>query len=146
MHNFKSTLRYQTGVATFVQLAVTVFLVVINNMVALFGECKNGSDCAVTAVFSMIFIIVTAIWFLLLSAIGYAAEERRSRNFAYLLIAGEIATAGIAFGFYTHPANLFGQLSALAVIIIAIRVSFMALRIARSRGGRIVARSKFNKS
>lgn len=140
MFNFQSTLRYQTGTASFIQLAVVVLLVVVNNLFTLVDSCKSGGECAVTALFSMIFIFMTALWFFVLSAIGYAAEERRSRNLAYMLILGQLATMGIAYGFFKHPANWFGMLSALIVILLAAWVIMLAWRLSKAKGGRIVAR------
>ena len=138
---FSSTLRYQTGTASLIQLAVVVFLVVINNLVTLVGACSNSNECAMTALFSMIFIVMTAIWFFVLSAIGYAAQERRSRKLAFLLIAGQLATIGIAYGFLKHPANWFGGLSAFVVLVVAVWIIVLAWRLAQARGGRVVART-----
>lgn len=79
---------------------------------------------------------------MVLSVIGYAAEERRSRNLAFLLIAGQIATFGISYGFFGHPANWFGQLSALIVAVSAVWVSLLAWQLAKARGGRVVSRPR----
>lgn len=145
MISFSSTLRYQTGTASFIQLAVVVLLVVINNLLTLIDSCRSGSECAVTALFSMVFIFMTFLWFFVLSAIGYAAEERRSRNLAYLLIAGQLATMAVAYGFFKHPANWFGMLSALIVLILAGWVIVLAWRLSKAKGKRIVARSVNNR-
>lgn len=145
MLTLHSTLRYQTGTASFIQLAVVVLLVVLNNLFTLIDSCKSGGECAITALFSMIFIIMTALWFFVLSAIGYAAEERRSRNLAYMLILGQLATIGVAYGFFKHPANWFGMISALVVILLACWVIVLAWRLSKAKGGRIVARPAANR-
>lgn len=92
--------------------------------------------------FSIVFIIMAALWFLGIAAVGYAAEERRNRNFALLLIALELATAGVAFGFVTHPGNSFGLISALLIVAGALWICLMAWRLAKARGGRVSARPR----
>lgn len=142
MLTLNSTLRYQTGTASFIQLAVVLLLVVINNLFTLIGACKNGDECAVTALFSVLFIVMTGLWFLTVSALGYAAEEKRSRNLAFVLIAGQLITIGVAYGFLKHPSNWFGAISALVVIALSSWIILLAWRLAQARGGRVVARTK----
>jgi hypothetical protein len=136
-------LHYQTGTASFIQLAAVMFLIVINNVMAFILACTQASsECAITAMFSLIFIIMAGFWFFGLSALGYAAEERRSSKLAYALIVGQLMTIAAAFGFFQHPSNWFGALSALVVMVFSAWVILLAWRLSRAKGGRIVYRPR----
>jgi hypothetical protein len=57
-------IHYQTGTATFIQLAAVMFLIVINNLVAFISACMSeGGECAITAMFSLVFIIMAGVSF-----------------------------------------------------------------------------------
>ncbi|HEU4984148.1 MAG TPA: hypothetical protein VFT58_00795 [Nitrososphaera sp.] len=136
-------LRYQTGTATFIQLATAMFLIVINNVIAFISACtEESSECAITAMFSLVFIIMSGLWFLAVSAIGYGAEDRRSGKLAYVLIIAELMTIAAAFGFFQHPSNWFSGLSALVIIVLAAWIIVLAWRLSRAKGGRIVHRPR----
>lgn len=81
---------------------------------------------------------MTGVWFMIISAIGYTAEERRSRAAAYVLIAGQLATIAVSWGFLKHPNNWFGAVSAFIVIVLSGWVIMLAWRLAQAKGGRIV--------
>lgn len=139
-------LRYQTGTATFIQLAIAVFVVVINNFIILIDSCNSAAECAAAAMFSLFFIIATAAWFGFLSMIGYKAEEQRNHRAAYVLIASELATAAVVYGFFANPGGTFGKLSALLILLTCGWVIMLAWRLARARGKRIVAHHRKTKS
>ena len=121
------------------QLIGVVLLVIINNIIILIESCKSAPECAAAAMFSLFFVVSTAVWFGFLSMIGYKAEEQRSHKAAYALIVGEVATAAAAYGFFSNPGGFFGKLSAFLVLVSCGWVVYLAWRLARARGGRIVA-------
>lgn len=135
-------LHYQTGTATFIQLALVMLLIVINNLVGFIIACtSDSSECAISAMFSLVFIIFSGIWFIFVSAVGYAAEEKRSSKLAYVLIAGQLVTLGAAYGFSQYPSNWFGAVSSVVIMLSCVWIIVLAWRLSRAKGGRIVSRA-----
>lgn len=132
-------LHYQTGTATFIQLAIVMFLIVMNNIITFIATCTSEtSECAITAMFSLIFIIMAGVWFLAVSAVGYAAQDKRSSKLSYALIAAELLTLAAAYGFSQYPSNWFGSLSAVVIMLSCAWIILLAWRLSRAKGGRIV--------
>lgn len=136
-------LHYQTGTATFIQLAVVVFLIVLNNLVAFIQACTaNASNCVVTAFLSMVIIVGAGLWFMALSALGYAAQERRSPRLAKILIGAQLFTAFIALMIVRLPGNWMAGLSAFVTLVVAVWVAVLAYRLSKAKGGRIVQKAQ----
>lgn len=136
-------LHYQTGTATFIQLAVVLFLIVLNNVIAYVQDCfVQDTGCVATAFVSMVMIVFAGIWLLILSILGYAAQERRNKRIAYTLIGLEAFTLLIALMLARLPGNWFAGLSAVIAALIAAWVMLLAFRISRAKGGRIVQRQR----
>lgn len=134
------TLRYQTGTAGFIQLAVVMLLIVLNNLISFLQTCVGDTgNCVPAAFVSIVIIVFAALWFGFLSALGYAAQDKRSRRLATALIIGQAITAVSALMILRLPGGWLAALSALIVFVVAIWVAVLAFRLRQSKGGRIVA-------
>ncbi len=140
-------LRYETGIITFVQLVTVVPLAFVNGLLDIFDSIGEGEGHVMeTIIFAMIFVLMLAFWFGLVSALGYAAQERRSRFFAKMLIAAELGTGGAALLYMQHPGDALGFITALIIGLLALWAIVLAFRLHQSRGGRIVARGGSHRS
>src|SRR5689334_24419757 len=89
--------RYETGVITLVQFILLSLLGIANGLNSIVSTCRaTGHDCISNMIVSLIFFIITTAWFAFIWILGYAAQERRSRRLAQMLIAAEVAIALIA--------------------------------------------------
>jgi hypothetical protein len=91
---------------------------------------------------SLVFVILLGVWLGIVSTIGYAAEEKRSRRLAIVLIGCEFLIFMVAAFNARHTTNLFERLTSLTDLFIAIWIMVLAFRLARANGGRIVSRSR----
>ena len=133
-------LRYETGIATLVQLIVTTLLTFIGSIVSAVGGCtgKPSADCVSNTLVSLIYIILTVGALGFIAALGYVAQERRSRRLAMALITLE-AFAALIYLFDTKQANsITDGITNLLSFLLAIWVITIAWRLVRAKGGRIV--------
>jgi cytochrome c biogenesis factor len=136
-------LRYETGTATLIQLGVVTLLGFINQVGASVSSCLNdASECVGDSFVSLVFVILLGVWLGIVSTIGYAAEEKRSRRLAIVLIGCEFLIFMVAAFNARHTTNLFERLTSLTDLFIAIWIMVLAFRLARANGGRIVSRSR----
>ena len=136
-------LRYETGIATLIQLAAVMFFIVANNVANLINDCfVQDRGCVEPAFVSIVIIFFTGLWFVFLSVIGFAAQDKRSHKLAKLLIAGEVFTALIALALLRYPGTVFVALSAIITIAAAVWISILAYRLSKAKGGRIVQRPR----
>lgn len=135
--NFRS----QTGVSTFIQLAVVTFFVVIAGITDLFKNCEVGTECVANSFLWIVIIVMVAVWFFILSSLGYAVQMKRSRRLAKLLIAGELFTAFLAFMIFSHPSGPLSLVGGFVTFLIALATAFMAFRVHQARGGRVTTTS-----
>lgn len=136
-------LHYQTGTATFIQLVVVLFLIVLNNVIAFIQDCFiRDAGCVAPAFVSMVMIVFAGIWLMILSVIGYAAQERRNKRVAYTLMGLQAFTMLIALMLARLPGNWFAGVSAVIAAVLAGWVIILAFRISRAKGGRIVQRQR----
>jgi hypothetical protein len=133
-----ANLRSQTGVATFVQLAAVTFFVVIAGVTDLVKNCDVGSSCVANSFLWIIIVFMVALWFFILSGLGYAVQMKRSRRLAKLLILAELFTAGIAFMIVSHPSGPLSLIGGLVTLLIALGTALMAFRVHQAKGGRVV--------
>lgn len=133
-------LRYETGIITFIQLVTVVPLAFINGILDIIASIADEDGHVMeTIIFAMIFVLMLAFWFGFVSALGYAAQERRSRFFAKMLIAAELGTGGAALLYMQHPGDILGFFTALIVGLLALWAIVLAFRLHQAKGGRITA-------
>lgn len=132
-------LRYETGTATLAQFIIMSFFGIAGAFDSSITTCQiEGKDCLFNAITSILFFILTALWFGAIWVLGYAAEERRSHRLAYVLIAVEGLVLLVAtFNAQNHP-NTLSLITSLLDIALALWVILLAFRISRAKGGRIV--------
>lgn len=134
-------LRYETGTATLIQFGVVTLLGLMNQIIAIVKSCLNDvSECVGDSLVALIFVVMLAFWLGVVSVIGYAAQDKRSRKLAILLIGCEFLILGVAIFNAKHGTILLERLTSLIDAAIAIWIMVLAYRLARSGGGRIVAR------
>lgn len=132
-------LHYQTGTATFIQLAVVLFLIVLNNIITLVQRCVGNSiNCVGDAFVSLVMIVFAGAWFGFLSVLGYAAQDKRSQRLATALIVAQVGTAFAALAMMRLPGSWYVAVSAAIVFVIAIWVIVLAIRLRQAKGRRIV--------
>src|SRR4051794_7575424 len=91
-------LTYETGTATLIQFIALGMLNIVNGLESIITTCRHESgDCVGNILTSIIFYILTVLWFGIVTVIGYTAQERRSKRLAQLLIAAEAIIALIAW-------------------------------------------------
>lgn len=133
-------IRYETANATFVQFIVGVGLSFISGIVSIVSGCRDssGTDCVSNTFVSLILIILTVAAFGFLFGLGFVAQERRSRRLALLLIGFEVfAMLIFLFDARQAPATI-DKLTNGASFGVAAWVTYVAWRLSRARGGRIV--------
>jgi preprotein translocase subunit SecG len=139
-------LRYETGIAGLIQFISLTLLGIPNALVSIIPTCSNDhTDCVSNLIVSLIFLLLTAAWFGFVWLIAYAAQERRSKRFAWLLIACEGATAVIALFNSRHDSNYLTKATSIIDLILALWIIILAFRLARAKGGRIVKSSRSRK-
>lgn len=136
-------LKYETGIATFIQFVVLSLLNIINVVGSTVSQCGTGhSDCVWGAFANMVFIILIVLWFGFLWVLGFAAQDRRSKRLAQALILAECMVAIVALFNFKHGHETFARLTSLFNLIMAVYVILLAFRIARAKGGRVVVRGR----
>jgi hypothetical protein len=133
-------LRYETGIATLIQLVVMLLLNFVNALQSSISACSAHSGCISNIVSNLLFIIVLAIWLMFLSAVGYRAQDKRSRNFATVLIASEALIVLVAAFDIKHAPNILGLITSIVDLALAAWVITLAYRLRKARGGRVVVR------
>lgn len=140
-------LTYQTATATVIQFIVLGFLNIVNGIVSIVTTCAHpGGDCTGNILSSIIFYILIVGWFGIVLVLGYAAQERRSKRLAQLLIAAEGAIMLVALfnikltlKYHNGFLNLF---TSTVDLVLAIWIVTLAYRLMRANGGRVVAKAR----
>ncbi|MDL2363573.1 MAG: hypothetical protein QFB86_04305, partial [Patescibacteria group bacterium] len=136
-------LKYETGIATFVQFVLVSFLNIIINISSIVSGCaKNGGDCVWQAFASSVFILLIVVWFGGIWLLGYTAQKRRSRRLAQLLIMAEFSVFIIAGFNARHGHGFLNRLTSFIDVAFALLVIYLAFRLMRAKGGRIVSSSR----
>lgn len=137
------TLTYQTSVATLIQFITLSFLGIANGLNSVVTTCRSETgDCMSNLLVSIIFFIITAVWFGLIWVLGWAAQNRRSKRLAQLLICAEVLIAMVAyFNAKNHPDKL-SLFTSVVDLALALWIIYLAFRLMRAGGGRIVARQR----
>jgi purine-cytosine permease-like protein len=89
---------------------------------------------------SVVFFLLLVGWFAAIWVVGYLAQERRSKNLAFILIGGELLVLLVAtFNGRNHPDTL-SLITSITDAVLAIWVIYLAFRLMRARGKRVVAK------
>ena len=136
-------LRYETGTATLIQLGVVTLLGLLTQVIGIVKSClEDASQCVGDSLVSLVFVVLMAVWLSVVSVIGYAAQDKRSRKIALLLIGCEFLILGVAAFNAQHGTILYEKLASIVDAAIAIWIMFLAYRLVRAGGGRIVAKQR----
>lgn len=140
-------LTYETGTATLIQFITLGMLNILTGLDSVVQTCRHdGSNCLENVFTSFVFYILIVAWFGIVCVIGYAAEQKRSRRLAQILICAEVLIALVAF--FNIRLNLryhngfLGLFTSLADLILAIWVIMLAWRLMKAGSGRVVTRGK----
>jgi len=141
-YNNVVTIRYQTGIAALIQFITMTVLNFVNGTVSSVQECTTANnDCLGGIILNLLFFLLITFWFAFLSVMGYAAQDRRSKRVAQILMGAEILVALVALFDAKHAPDLLGLLTSLVDAALAIWVAFLAFRLVRANGGRVVTTS-----
>jgi drug/metabolite transporter (DMT)-like permease len=135
-------LTYQTAVATLIQFITLSFLGIANGLNSIVTTCRHdGHDCTSNLIVSIIFFILTALWFGAVWILGTLAQERRSKRLALLLIGAELLIAMVAYFNARHHTDALGLATSLIDLALALWIITLALRLVRAKGERITSSS-----
>src|SRR5471030_3169441 len=107
-------LKYQTAIATLIQFIALVVLNIGTGTVSAVSACHaNANDCVSNVILALMFYLLIAIWFGFVWILGFAAQERRSKRLAQLLIAAEVLIALVALFNARHHTDPLSLLTSL---------------------------------
>lgn len=139
-------LRYETAIATLIQFVTITLLNVGTGAVSIVSTCHDSSgDCVSNLIVSLIFFLLVAVWFAAVWVLGYAAQERRSKRLAQILILVEVAIAIIALFNAKHHTDMLSLTTSLVDVALSAWVIILAFRLMRAGGGRVVSRQRSRK-
>ncbi len=134
-------LTYQTGIATLIQLGIMTLLNVLNGFHSAIQQCvtTDANNCIESIILSMLYFMVITAWFAFIWILGAAAQDRRSRRMAIILLGAEGLVLLVAL-FNAHNHNdLLGLFTSLVDAALAAWVAVLATRLILSGGGRVTA-------
>ena len=135
-------LTYETGTATLIQLIVLGLLNILTGIGSTIDACHKDTDCLGSLLINFVFYVVLVVWFVALAVIGYAAQQRRSRRLAQLLIAAEGLVALVALFDVKHHQDVLGLITSLADLVLALWIILLAFRLMRAGEGRVVVKRR----
>src|SRR5947209_5875547 len=112
-------LRYETGVATYVQFIVVSLLALVNQINSTLVSCIHHDECISNIIPNTGYFIVTAFVFGLIWMLGWFAQEKRSRWLALGLIGIELLAIKVAEHNAKHHTDILGLVSSIINIILA---------------------------
>lgn len=135
-------LTYETGTATLIQFIVLGMLNILTGLDSIVQTCRHDSPNCLENVFtSFVFYVLVITWFGFVCVLGYAAEQKRSRRLAQLLILAELLIAMVAFiniKLNLNASNgLLSLFTSVADLILAIWIITLAYRLMRAGSGRV---------
>lgn len=137
------TIRYQTGVTTLAQFVSMAVLNLINMLYSSIHSCvKSGSECIGDVTINLLYFLVVCAWFGFIWVLGYAAQDRRSKRIAQVLILAETAVFLAALLDLKHFPNALGLITSAIDAFLAAWTIILAYRLIKSRGGRVVTQSR----
>ncbi|MDB5169926.1 MAG: hypothetical protein JWN82_322 [Candidatus Saccharibacteria bacterium] len=136
-------LTYQTGVAALIHLAVISLFNILNGVHSSVQTCTNASnDCVGNIITSMLYFMLLTFWFAALWILAAAAQDRRSRKLAFLLIGCEGLVIMVSLFNAQHHNSWLGLITSLVDAALATWVALLALRIFVAGGGRVTASTR----
>lgn len=136
-------LTYETGTAALIQLIVLGLLNIATTIDSTVNACQKDTDCLGSVMINFIFYVVLVGWFVAVSVLGYAAQQKRSRRLAQVLIAAEGLIALVALFDAKHGSgDVLGQIVSVVDLVLALWVISLAFRLMRAKGGRVVAKQR----
>ena len=136
-------LTYQTGIAALIHLAVISVFNVANGVNSSVQRCTNGSsDCIGNIITNMLYFMVITFWFTFLWILAAAAQDRRSRKLAFLLIGAELMVIAVSLFNAQNHNDYLGLTTSLVDATLAAWVAFLAARLFISGGGRVTGSSR----
>lgn len=134
-------LKYETGIATFIQFVAVSLLALANQINAIIVGCiQHKSGCVEDVIPSVGYFLVTVVVFAGIWTLGYFAQERRSRWLALGLVGIELLVIKVAKHNAENHTDLLSLASSMINLVLAAYIIFLAIRLIRSKGGRVVAR------
>lgn len=134
--------RYQVSIIAFVHFIAMCVLGIANGAYSIVTTCQQYSDCLSNALVSVVYWLLIAAWFGFLWILAYAAQEKRNKRLAQLLIACEALVAFIAFFNARHHPDIIGLITSIVDIFFALWVILLAFRLMRAKGGRVVTKQR----
>jgi protein-S-isoprenylcysteine O-methyltransferase Ste14 len=136
-------LTYETATATRAQFIIISFLGIPNGLNSIITTCKDShSDCFANTFLSFIYFILIVAWFGFLWVLGFAAQDRRSKRLATILIAAEALVLLISLFNARHHNDILGLVTSLIDAVLASWVIMLAWRLRQAGGGRVVSRGR----
>jgi hypothetical protein len=136
-------IKYQTGVSTLIQFVSVTFLNIISLFASSIGSCvKRPSDCVGDITLNLLYFLVLSAWFAFIWVLGYAAQDRRSKRLAQLLIAAEAIIFLAALLDIKHHNDILGLITSLVDASLAAWTIVLAYRLMRAGGGRVTTRAR----
>lgn len=121
----------QLATATLIQFIVITFLGVPNAAVSIISTCHtDSSNCVSNTISSLVFFLLTAMWFGYILILGYQAQKRRSRRLAFILIGSEFINLFVA-GVINLPrdTNWLAKGTSLLDSLLSIWIIYLAFRL-----------------
>lgn len=137
-------LRYETGVAAMAQFLVMVLLNFVNAVSSSVSTCREANttyDCVSGIGIDVLYVILIAGWFGFIWVLAYAAQDRRNRRLALLLIGAELMVLAISLFNAKHFPNALGLVISLVDAAFAVWIIWLAFRLMMAKGGRITKHS-----
>lgn len=136
-------LKYETAVATLIQFVLLTFLNIATGLSSVVSEChKDSSNCVSNLLVSLIFFLLISVWFGFIWILGFAAQDRRSKRLARVLIGAEVFIALIALFNAKHHTSILSLTTSLIDLTLALWVITLAYRLSRADGGRIMSKPR----
>lgn len=137
-------LTYQTGISTLIQFVVMALFTFISQLFSVVSTCRtDSSNCISNLITSTVLYVLVGVVFGVIWLIGLAAQDRRSKRLAQLLICIEglialIALFSLKLSLH-HNKSIPGLLASLCIATLAIWTVTLAWRLTRSGGQRITS-------
>lgn len=136
-------LKYETAVATLIQFVVLTLLNIATGVSSVVSTWRTDRSSFVSNLLvSLIFFLLISVWFGFIWILGYAAQERRSKHLARLLIAAEALIALVALFSVTHNNSVLSVVTSSVDLALALWVITLAFRLSRADGGRIMTKQR----
>lgn len=131
-------IKYQTGVTTLAQFVSMAILNLVSMIASSVHSCvKSGSECVGDVTINLLYFLVLAAWFGFVWVLGYAAQDRRSKRIAQVLIIAEVVILLAALLDARHFPNILGLVTSVLDAAFAVWTIVLAWRLIRSNGARV---------